>query len=96
MKYYKEKEYSKRTPIRQSKAFKGKLVGSKGNIPDDAVECLALSVIGNNVLASINGEFPARYVDCSVSGKVISPNGDSTLVAVGDNVTGDNREFYRF
>ncbi|MBX3042992.1 MAG: ribosome small subunit-dependent GTPase A [Candidatus Kapabacteria bacterium] len=86
MKFTKEKHLSKHSPIRQSKANKGKLVTNEGKIPDNAMNGTAVSVIGNTVIAEINLGGKMDFVECSVSGKIKSPYQNSTLVAVGDNV----------
>lgn len=86
MKYFKDKHLSKQTPIRQTKAFKGKLVTEEGNLPENVIEATAVSVIGNTVLAEIQNAGNVEFYECTVSGKVISPHNKSTLVAVGDIV----------
>jgi ribosome biogenesis GTPase len=86
MKYHNEIKNGKQSPIRQSRAFKGKLVTDEGTIPDDAISAVAVSVIGNTVLAQIEDSKNLKFIECTVSGKIISPNSNSTLVAVGDVV----------
>ena len=86
MKHVKNFSSSKQSPIRQSKASKGKLVLKEGNIISDTIDGIALSVIGNTVLVEIKSESDTSYVECSVSGRVVSPHKDSTLIAVGDFV----------
>lgn len=86
MKFDKEKYLNKRENIRQTNAFRGKLVNTKATISENAISGIALSVIGNSVLAEIELNNKNVLVDCSVSGKISSPNKNSTLIAVGDSI----------
>lgn len=86
MKIFKDKNSSKQVPFRQSRASKGKLVTKYGEIPSNAIKGTAVSVIGNTVLAEVVHNNLIEYYECTVSGKIISPHENSTLVAVGDNI----------
>jgi ribosome biogenesis GTPase len=86
MKFDDERYLNKREHIRQTNAFRGKLVNKQGTISDLAIKGTAISVIGNTVLAEIVDNGKSILIDCTVSGKVRSPHKNSTLVAVGDNI----------
>ncbi|HAC14569.1 MAG TPA: ribosome small subunit-dependent GTPase A [Bacteroidetes bacterium] len=84
MKFLKDNPLGKQIPIRQSRAYKGKLVTDEGTIPENSITGTAVSVIGNTVLAETQTEKGKEFIECTVSGRVISPHKNSTLVAVGD------------
>lgn len=86
MKKFNEINSGKLIPIRQSRASKGKLVTKDGFVPENALTGTAVSVIGNTVIAEVQSDIEKLYIECTVSGKIISPNKNSTLVAVGDRV----------
>ncbi|MDT3738308.1 MAG: ribosome small subunit-dependent GTPase A [Candidatus Kapabacteria bacterium] len=84
MKYIDEKPLGKRIPFRQSRAYNKKLVTKEGNVADNAETAVAVSVIGNSVLAELDNGSEHQYIECTVSGRVVSSHKKSTLVAVGD------------
>lgn len=86
MKNFSENNSDKHSPIRQSRASKGKLVTKGGVVPENALTGTAVSVIGNTVIAEVLFDSKIEYIECTVSGKIISPHKNSTLVAVGDRV----------
>lgn len=86
MKNFEDKNLGKRSPFRQSRANKGKLINKSGNISEKAETAVAVSVIGNTVIAVIKENQSNTYLDCTVSGRIVSPHQNSTLVAVGDSI----------
>jgi len=60
------------------------LVKTKGVIPDYALDANIVASEGRLFLAKVNSS--ERYYECLKAGKLISPNKNSKLVAVGDRV----------
>lgn len=86
MKFDENEELSKSSPIRKHKVSKRKLVRETGELPENSELGLVVAQIGNTVIVESGYDGKAEYIDCKVSGKIITPHSQSNLVAVGDKI----------
>lgn len=86
MKFNNEEELRKKSPIRKASISKRKLVRREGKIHGETESAIVVAIIGNVVIVKIDSPNNSEYLECIVSGKLISPHSSSSLVVVGDNV----------
>ncbi|MGE5479713.1 MAG: ribosome small subunit-dependent GTPase A [Chloroflexota bacterium] len=93
MKNYDDK-YGKRSPIRQTKTLKRKLLKKSPDSDFEARRGRVVSLIGKTAIvlefseanAAAPGEIVEKYYECVIAGALRTGNEDATLVAVGDEV----------
>ena len=85
MKKFEDRDTAKRGAIRKSRsAQKRTLIKEKGKIPETAVLGLVTAYIGKFIIVkSIKNK---KSYECYLGGTLISPNGKSSLISVGDTV----------
>lgn len=86
MKFKDNEELSKSSPIRKHKVSKRKLVRRTGELPDNSEQGIVVAQIGNTVIVESQSDGYVEFIDCMVSGKIITPHSQSNLVAVGDKI----------
>ena len=85
MKQFTEKDTAKQKAVRRSRtAQKRTLIKSKGSIPQNALKGLVVAYIRQFII--VTDFIDGITYECYLAGTLISPNGKSSLVAVGDNV----------
>ncbi len=86
MKFENEEELRKKSPIRKTCISKRKLVRRTGEIITNTETATVIAIIGNVVIVELDNAHESEYLECVVSGKLISPHSSSSLVVVGDKV----------
>lgn len=86
MKFEKEEELRKKIPIRKAGISQRKLVRREGEIYGQTESATVVAIIANVVIVEIDSPNNSEYLECIVSGKLISPHSSSSLVVVGDKV----------
>lgn len=86
MKKFNDKIIRKQEPIRKSKSTTRTIVLEDGKIDKSAQPGLVRSIIGNFAIVEDMDSDQKNLYECTVAGRVVSPNGNSSIIAVGDNV----------
>lgn len=77
----------KQIPIRQTKSLKRILTVEKGKTQDYASQGKVIASYGKTYIVEYGNSEDALQIECFLSGKVITPHSDSSIIAVGDDVS---------